>query len=175
MEAINSMKSKYRKIAILGPESTGKSTLAVALANHFNTLWVPEFARDYIGGLNRPYDYADVLQCARGQRDWEEQQLCKTSGPVFFDTEMINLHIWLKEKFGNSPDWILGDIRKRYDFYLLTTPDLPFVADPLRENPDRREYFFNLYKKALEALDIHFGLVTGQDEARFKSALSHLF
>ena len=174
MEAINTMKTKHRKIAILGPESTGKSTLAAALAHHFNTLWVPEFARVYLEGLNRPYDYADVLQCARGQRAWEEQQLCKTSGPIFFDTEMINLHIWLKEKFGNSPDWILENIRNRYDFYLLTEPDLPFVADPLRENPDRRSYFFEIYQQEILKFNIPFAIVNGHGKNRLLCALEYL-
>lgn len=174
MERDKAMISAYRKVALLGPESSGKSTLAATLAGHYTSLWVPEFARAYLGGFNRTYDRDDVIECAKGQRRWEEQVLGRTSSTVFFDTEMINLHVWINDKFGDAPDWLLEGLPSRYDFYLLTAPDLPFEHDPLRENPERRQYFFERYRDEIKRSDIPYAVVSGLGNDRLASALDAL-
>ncbi|MFM8433577.1 MAG: AAA family ATPase [Bacteroidota bacterium] len=160
------------RIAILGPESTGKSQLAEKLATHFQSVWVREFARDYLQALDRPYTLKDVEKCREGQIRLEEEALTENCSPVFFDTDTtINFDIWLEERFGIEKLHHDYSPEKRYDFYLLTYPDLPFVADPLRENPHKREYLFNRYKEALATYGIPFRVVKGTDTDRLKNAI----
>lgn len=159
------------KIAILGPESTGKSTLAEELASFFDTVWVPEYARHYLPALDHPYTEEDVLHCVKGQRELESKMIRNAKNKIFFDTEMINFKIWLLDKYGFSPAWITSDLNDRYDFYLLTFPDLPFVKDSLRENPDRRDYFFNLYREEIELTGKPYAIVSGQGSRRLQTAI----
>jgi nicotinamide riboside kinase len=159
------------KIALLGPESTGKSTLAAALADYFGTGWVPEFARSYLPTLTHEYTEADVLHCAKEQRNLEDAACRATTARLlFFDTDMINLSVWLEYRFSKAPDWLTKELKSRYDFYLLTTPDLPFEPDPLREHPDLREYFFDKYRQAIHAAGIPYQVIEGVGKQRFENA-----
>lgn len=167
------MKPALVKIALLGPESTGKSTLAEALARHFNTLWVPEFARNYLPTLTHQYTKEDVWYCIEQQRNMERDAIqSATAHVVFFDTEMINLSVWLDYRYGEAPLWITDDIKQRYDFYLLTAPDIPFEPDPLREHPDLREYFFERYRQAIMAAAIPYQIIEGTGTARLQNAIA---
>lgn len=164
------IKSPHR-IAILGPESTGKSTLAETLAIHFGGNWVPEYARSYLEKLDRPYMEADVWHCARMQQRSELDRIQQADHIVFFDTEMINFKVWLTEKYSHYPEWITAGLSSRYDYYLLTSPDLPFEPDPLREHPSRRDYFFSVYQKEIEAAGFRYGIVSGIGTARSANAV----
>jgi nicotinamide riboside kinase len=165
------MNKTLRRIAILGPESTGKSTLAETLAAHFGGKWVPEYARTYLAGLTRPYREEDVWHCALTQQQWESECIMSTNHLVFFDTEMINFKVWLSEKYGHYPEWILAGLSSRYDFYILTSPDLPFEPDPLREHPDRRDYFFEVYRKEIESAGFPYGIISGIGPSRTANAV----
>ncbi|MCK4569489.1 MAG: ATP-binding protein, partial [Bacteroidales bacterium] len=99
-------KLTYR-IAITGPESTGKSELAEQLAKHFNTVWVPEYSREYLRELSRSYGYDDILSIAKGQFEGEERMATKASGLLFCDTDFIVNKIWCIDKFGKCHPWIL--------------------------------------------------------------------
>jgi nicotinamide riboside kinase len=158
------------KVAILGPESTGKSELAAALALHFGGSYVPEYAREYLSLKTGDYTLEDVLHCARRQREEEDTYRTKSSGLLFFDTEMINFRVWLSDKYGNCPSWVTEDIRQRYDAYLLTAPDLPFVEDPLRENRERRDFLFEWYRQEIESYGFPYEVVRGSGEARTRFA-----
>ncbi|MFM2135191.1 MAG: hypothetical protein RL021_591 [Bacteroidota bacterium] len=168
-----SFKSERRliRIAVLGPESTGKTELCNYLANHFNTTWVPEYARAYL--QNRPGNYTreDILYCASGQRALEDAKASEADCYLFCDTDMINFKVWMTDKFGSAPDWITADILNRYDAYLLTSPDIPFVSDPMRENPERREFFFNWYRREVEATGLPFEIITGDGTKRLHNAV----
>jgi len=162
----------FKKIAITGPESTGKSQLARQLAIHYNTIYVPEYAREYINILERPYNKQDILEIAKGQFAKEKELESKAKKYLFCDTELIVTKIWCEHKYGNCHEWILEMINKNnYDLFLLTDIDLPWQADPQREHPDLREYLFQLYKKELQKRNYNFEIVSGFDNQRIKNAI----
>ena len=161
-----------KRIAITGPESTGKSELAKGLAGRYNTLWVPEYAREYLNKLGRPYEYEDILSIAKGQVSGEEEQLEKAQGFLFVDTEMIVLKIWCEVKYKKCHQWILDQLEKQqYDLYLLPDIDLPWQPDPLREHPDKRKELFDLYLDELKRRNLPFEIVDGFGEQRLANAV----
>jgi NadR type nicotinamide-nucleotide adenylyltransferase len=160
-----------RRIAITGPESTGKSELAKALAEHYRTVWVTEYAREYLDNLGRPYDYDDILKIAMAQVRGEEEQVKKARDYLFADTEMLVLKIWCDVKFGKCHSWIDERLKKQdYDLYLLTDIDLPWQPDPLREHPDKRKELFELYLSELKKRKLPFEIVNGLGRQRVKNA-----
>src|SRR5687767_448664 len=164
-----------RRIALIGPESTGKTTLCMQLAEHYKTVWVPEYARAFMENLNRNYTYEDVVHCAREQMKAEDALAETANRFLFCDTELINYKVWFEDKFKKVPDWLETEITKRkYDLYLLTSPDLPWRHEAVRENPNRREYFFNLYKKELEKRNFTYRIVNSSGEARLETAIKNI-
>ena len=136
------------RIAVLGPESTGKTELAKALAVHYGTVWVPEFSREYLNAMKRPYNYIDILAIAKGQFENEQELLTKAKAFIFSDTEFIVNKIWCDEKYGKCHPWIIEMIDNHpSDLYLLCNTDLPWEDDPLRENPLDRDILLHLYKR----------------------------
>lgn len=163
--------SLIRRIAITGPESTGKSALAEWLAGRYGTAWVPEYAREYLDRIHRPYGEADILAIARGQVAAEEALAPRARTYLFCDTEAIVTKIWSEVKYGRCHPWITDRIATRpYDLYLLCDIDLPWEYDPLREHPDRRSYLFDLYHKELKERNLPFAVVSGSGETRFVNA-----
>ena len=161
-----------KRIAITGPESTGKSTVARQLAAHFNMLWVPEFARDYIAGLNRDYTIHDLEKIARGQLEWQQKAEAQNPEILFTDTELLVIKIWAENAFGTCPKWISEALlNQRFDLYLLMDIDLPWEPDPQREHPHLRAYFFNLYQAELERLNFPYKIISGTQQERFEAAL----
>lgn len=160
------------RIAITGPESTGKSWLAENLARAYHTSWVPEYAREYLIKLDRPYNYDDVLSIARGQMAAEDSALQSAGKLLFSDTECIVTKIWCDVKFDRCHRWIIEQIELRpYDLYLLCDIDLPWQPDPLREHPHLRQYLFDLYRTELTSRKLPFGVVSGTGEARLECAM----
>ncbi len=142
-------------IAIIGAESVGKSTLCHHLARALGGWCEEEYARKYVERLNRPYTFEDVLHIARYQIDREVEYRAKLSNSgfeyIFFDTELITTKVWLIDKYGQCPQWIDTHIRQcPHDLYLLLRPSIPFVADPTRENGDRREELTEWYENELK-------------------------
>ena len=165
------------KIAVTGPESTGKSLLCAHLAKHFNCDWVPEFARDYLANLKQNYALSDLKRIAEGHLT-KELNTCKTTQNktiLFIDTDFINLKIWSEHKFQQVDPFISQNIAAhRYDFTLLCYPDLPWEYDTMRENPDLGTYFFNLFEEELIRNKQKFAIIKGKDSARFKLAITEL-
>ncbi|MBM3435986.1 MAG: ATP-binding protein, partial [Bacteroidetes bacterium] len=129
------MERLVRRIAITGPECTGKSELAVRLAQHFKTLWIPEYAREFISKLKRPYTYDDILTIAKKQVTLENEASAKADKILISDTELIVCKIWCEFKFRKCHPWILEKINQQsFDLYLLTDIDLPWQPDPQREH-----------------------------------------
>jgi NadR type nicotinamide-nucleotide adenylyltransferase len=160
------------KIAITGPESTGKSMLAEQLAEHYHTLWVPEYAREYINNLDRPYNQEDILEIARGQIRSETSISLQTGDLLICDTELIVTKIWSEVKYGNCDPWILNMLENHtYDLYLLCDIDLPWEEDPQREHPHEREYLFNLYKEELTGRALPFFVISGVGKKRLNNAI----
>ena len=161
-----------KRIAITGPESTGKSLLAKQLAKYYNTVWVPEYAREYINNLNRPYDQDDILKIAKGQIKNEEILSLKANKILICDTELLVTKIWSEHKYKNCHPWILETIKKHtYDLYLLCNIDLQWQPDPQREHPQLRDYFLNLFKNELINRKFNFDIISGQITERLKNAI----
>ena len=161
-----------RRIAITGPESTGKSMLAEQLAAHYHTVWVPEYAREYLELLGEPYEERDILSIARGQLLSETSKQILAKNFLFCDTELLVTKIWSEVKYGRCHPWIPENIVKHhYDLYLLCDIDLPWEYDPLREHPDQRQYLFDLYYNELKIRNYPFDVVRGTGPDRLKNAL----
>lgn len=169
------MTGSLKRIAITGPESTGKSWLAEDLARRFGEVFVPEYARGYIGGLDRPYDQDDILAIARGQLKTESDLARRARRFLFCDTELIVTKIWSMHKYGSCHPYILENIAQQpYDLYLLCDVDLPWEPDAQREHPHLRQFFFDWYKRELEAYGFPFAVVSGQSRERMQNALEAL-
>lgn len=185
-----------KKIVVIGPESTGKSTLCASLAAHYNTLWVPEYAREYLEKNGPDYEYEDLLTIAKGQIELEEamsNRLSEITGQqspiiidhspftihrsLFIDTDMHVMKVWSEFVFDQCDNWILNRIAERkYDLYLLCDTDLPWVPDILRENPDQkiRKELFQFYKDAMINQSTPWSIISGNYEQRFESAIEFI-
>ncbi len=195
-------------IVVIGPESTGKSTLCSQLAEHYKTLWVPEFAREYLLKNGTNYSYEDLLLIAKGQIDLEESTrfqvsgisekptLSKTKhrtsniehqtsfippsgvrGLLFIDTDMYVMKVWCEYVFNKCHNWILNRIAERhYDGYLLCNADLDWVADALREYPDKtiREKLYYYYKDLMINQPVPWVDINGNYGERFEKAVKFI-
>lgn len=168
---------------IIGPESTGKSTLCAQLAVHYGSGWCPEYAREYLLANGPGYNYNNLLEIAKGQINLEDQfvaamQELKIKGrqlPLFIDTNMYVMKVWCEFVFGKCHRFILDEIVKRkYDLYLLCDTDLPWTEDTLREYPDieSRRKLFAIYKDILINQSTPWKVVQGTEEERLKLAIS---
>lgn len=171
-----------KKIVVLGPESTGKSTLCEQLASHYQTVWVPEYARTYLHENGMDYSYEDLLTIAKGQLALEDKYLDEFHSPLtthlsplFIDTDMHVMKVWCEFVFNQCHDWILHQIvRREYDFYLLCDIDLPWVKDELREYPDleSRQKLFSMYKDMMINQTVPWIQISGDFHQRFVKAVS---
>ncbi len=162
------------KIVLTGPESTGKTTLARQLAEHYQTLWVPEYARFYLSRLRRSYKQEDVLEIAKSQVQWEDAWAKQANGLLFCDTALLVPKIWLQFKYGCENEWIEAQLKTRtYDLYLLCDIDLPWGTDPLREHPNLkdRQALFDLYYSENQALGANFAILSGSISERLQFAI----
>lgn len=163
------------KIAITGPESTGKTTLAQQLASTYEMPYLPEYAREYIGALDRPYTYKDVIAIGREQLNREDQLAGEGHSRIFLDTDLLVIKIWLQDKFQLVPEWITQAINpKRYDLFLLMYPDLPWQADAQREDAERLNALFSIYEKALKDYNLAYAVIRGKGEGRLQNAIKAL-
>lgn len=159
---------------IIGPESTGKTSLCQALAEYFDGVWIAEYAREYIENLNRHYTYEDVIHIAKKQIEIEEN-FSTDKKFVFIDTDVIITKIWLQHVYKKYPIWIDDFLKRAYrKAYLLTYHDLPWEFDPIRENPYLREYLFNLYENEVKALNAKYFVIKDKNEQRLKNAINYI-
>ncbi len=164
-----------KKIAIVGPESTGKSTLSAQLAQNLGTVWVPEYAREYLDKLARPYEATDLELIAKGQLELEATMAKKANGFLICDTNLLVIEVWAEHAYGHCPEWIKASVRnQQYDFTFLTDIDLPWQPDPLREHPHLRQYFFKVYQQKLGSLKTPFAIISGNEQERLTTAMCHL-
>ena len=188
------MINAIKKIVIFGPESTGKSTLCEQLAQHYDTLWCPEFAREYLLTNGMDYRYEDLLTIAKGQlaleneytdmvnSEWsmvnkktsENSQFTIHHSLLFIDTDMYVMKVWCEFVFDKCHRFILDQIVKRkYDLYLLCNTDLPWTRDELREYPDpkTRRILYNMYKDILVNQAVPWTDISGNNEERLVKAI----
>lgn len=175
------MERNILKIVVTGPESSGKTLLAKALADSLQVPCVPEFARYYVAHLGRKYVQDDLITIYRGQQAWENwflQKMPSAPSPpcLVCDTDWTVVRIW--EKYGYKTPSVLPATSpwEQYEnfFYLLCTPDFPWQPDPLREHPKERWQLFELYQALLIRRKLPFHILRGGQEDRLQSALEVL-
>lgn len=182
-----------KKIVIIGPESTGKSMLCTQLAQHYKTLWVPEYARQYLLENGTNYTYDDLLDIAKGQVALEEAYtksflttiedsrlpihdcpLPIAHSPLFIDTDMYVMKVWCEFVFEQCHMWILNQVvERRYDLYLLCNTDISWVKDELREYPDlkSRETLYHIYKDIMVNQTVPWINISGGYDQRLQKAV----
>jgi NadR type nicotinamide-nucleotide adenylyltransferase len=159
-----------KRIAIIGPESSGKSTLCVQLADHFQEPCALEFGRAYLEKKALPYEEADLLHIAQGMQDVQDRLLIQSHRMLFCDTDMIMMKVWYEHKYGHCHPYVLDQLATNpYDAYLICYPDLPWIEDGLRENPHIREALFERYLAEVQQLQVPYSIIKGED--RIKMAL----
>lgn len=159
---------------VIGPESTGKSTLSEALAFELQTVWVPEYAREYLENLGRPYMESDLLHIANGQLITEDTLSLQAGKLMVCDTDLNVIKVWSEAKYNTCHKKILEQIaERRYDLYLLTYIDIPWQDDPLREHPEpaERMYFYNVYRDIVMNSGVQWVDVRGDMSERVSLSL----
>ena len=178
----------FKKVVIVGPESTGKSTLCEQLAAHYKTIWVKEYAREYLKKNGTNYTFDNLLDIAKGQvaneelavnrwvlagKPYNAQPSTINRVPIFFDTNMYVMKVWCEFVFEKCHHWILNRIvERKYDLYLLCNTDMPWVKDELREYPDlvTREKLYNHYKDIMVHQNVPWVDISGDYEERLRKA-----
>lgn len=168
------IENSLKKIAVIGPESTGKSTLCEGLSEHFDIDFIKEYSREFLTKLEREYTELDLLTIAKEQ----SAQISYASGQdqqlMIADTELLTIKIWSDVKYGRCNEEIEKMMLKQdFDLYLLCDTDVPWQDDPLREVPDldKREEIFELFKIELERLNWHYQIISGYQSERQSKAI----
>jgi NadR type nicotinamide-nucleotide adenylyltransferase len=164
-----------KKVVVIGPESTGKSTLCEQLAAHYKTVWCPEYAREYLNKNGKEYTYNDLLTIAKGQLKLEDELVNNAKNDLYFiDTNMYVMQVWCEYVFDKCHQFILDEIVERsYDLYLLCDTDLPWTFDVLREYPDeaRRKELYRIYKDLMINQSCAWVEISGDYDTRLKKAI----
>ena len=164
------------KIVFFGPESTGKTTLAKQLAEHYQTQWVPEFARDY---LQRKYDDSgiiceekDLIPIAIGQIDLENKLAVLANKVLFCDTNVLQTYCYAQVYYNNFKNERLEQAvqKHQYTYYFLTDIDVPWEADDLRDKPNERQAMFNHFERALQKNNLPYTQLSGSLNTRLELA-----
>ena len=181
------MEEKFRqepsdliKVVIYGPESSGKTTIARQLAAHYNTEWVPEYAREYLQAKwdkeQKTCEAKDLLPIAEGQMRLENELSKKANRILICDTDLLETKVYSEAYYVGTCDPLLEKyaLENTYEMYLLTDIDIPWEKDDLRDKPNERERMFNYFKAALEKYNRDFVILRGDESTRFRTAVFHL-
>lgn len=181
------MEEKYRqqpsdvlKVVLFGPESTGKTTLSEQLARHYHTVWVPEYAREYLqdkwNNERKTCEPDDLLPIAEGQMRLENKLAKKATDILICDTDLLETKVYSEAYYIGNCDPILEKyaLQNTYDLYLLTYIDIPWEADDLRDKPNEREKMFNYFKDTLEKYGKNFITLKGDKKQRLNKAINHI-
>jgi nicotinamide riboside kinase/phosphopantetheinyl transferase (holo-ACP synthase) len=164
------------RVVITGPESSGKTTLSMALSKHLKVPLVPEYSRIYLTELGeKAYGIKDLQAIAKGQLQAAQKAQPSGSKLCIEDSDLLTLVIWCEEKFGRNPD----SIQQAWDkhpghLYLLCAPDMPWEADPLRESPEDRDRLYGLHRQRLVQRQLPFIEMSGSHASRMTTALEAL-
>ncbi|MEA3316599.1 MAG: ATP-binding protein [Bacteroidota bacterium] len=162
-----------KRIVLIGAESTGKTELAKYLSNYFGSMWVPEYAREYVENLSHKYSYKDVVHIAREQIELEKKYLEKANKFLFYDTFLIITKVWLEVVYNKCPKWIIDNIKEsKIDLFLLCNNEIPWVKDNVRENGgEMRDKLFTRYKNELKHFNFNYKIVSGIGIQRKENAI----
>ena len=166
------------KIVLFGPESTGKTTLSEQLARHYNTVWVPEFARDYLqekwNNERKTCENADLIPIAIGQMQLENKLVKKADKILVCDTDLLETKVYSEEYYGGfvDPELDRAALHNQYDLYLLTYIDTPWEADDLRDRPEQRQEMFDAFENTLKKFNRPYLLLKGDMKTRFSAAVN---
>jgi NadR type nicotinamide-nucleotide adenylyltransferase len=162
-----------RRVTVTGSESTGKTWLAQRLAHRFETVWVPEFAREYLVQKAAPLDASDVEPIARGQMISEDEVLLRARDLAILDTDLVSTVVYAEHYYGTCPAWVERSARKRLaDLYLLCDSDVPWVADAARDRPEARRAIHAAFVDHLERFGARYVLVRGTWDQRGATAVA---
>lgn len=166
-------KNPIIRVVITGPECTGKSTLSAELARYYNTVFIPEYAREYVEKLTRPYTYEDVVHIADTQIRQEAEYEKKANRLLFYDTYLIITKVWFDIVYKKRPQWIDEKLSKNHiDLYLLCNTDIPWIPDSVRENGgEMREKLLEIYRKELDYYGCRYIMISGKGYERFRHAM----
>jgi nicotinamide riboside kinase len=160
------------RVVVTGPESSGKTTLTLGLAEHFKIPYALEYARVYLEEHGPDYDYDTLLKMAREHLIYQQDQVPKAAPIGLFDTDLTNYKIWCQEAFGRCHEELLQwEAAESDHVYLLCAPDIEWEPDPLREYEGQRDYLFELHLREIQRLGRPYSIVRGQGEARLESAV----
>ena len=168
------------KVVLFGPESTGKTTLSKQLARHYNTVWAPEFAREYLqkkwNNERKTCENSDLLPIARGQMKLENNLAKQADKVLICDTDLLETKVYSEEYYGGFVDTELEEaaITNTYDLYLLTYIDTPWEEDDLRDRPELRLDMFNAFESALKKYNRPYILLKGDKKIRFDAAVKKI-
>ena len=168
------------KVVLFGPESTGKTTLSKALADHFDTLWVAEYAREYLQKKwdleQKTCELSDLLPIAIGQMQLENAAAAKTNHLLFCDTNLLATKVYSEVYYNGYCDPSINHYAKKncYNLYFLCDIDIPWVADDLRDKPNERSKMFSAFERALQKKELPYVILSGSKEERLKNAINHI-
>lgn len=181
------MEEKYKqqpancvKVVLFGPESTGKTTLSRQLARYYNSVWVPEYAREYLqkkwNNERKTCEPKDLLTIAEGQMKLENGLVKKTNSVLICDTDLLETKVYSEAYYLGSCDPVLEKyaLENTYDLYLLTYIDTPWEADDLRDKPEERDAMFKAFKNTLEKYKKPYVLLKGDKKTRLETAVKHI-
>lgn len=165
------------KIVLFGPESTGKTTMSELLAKHYNTVWVAEYAREYLQEIwnneRRTCEDKDLIPIARGQIALENKLALKADKVLICDTDLLETKVYSEEYYGGfvHPNLDKYAVKNTYDLYLLTNIDTPWEADDLRDRPEQREEMYAAFENALIKYDRPYIKLNGSIKNRLAKAI----
>jgi NadR type nicotinamide-nucleotide adenylyltransferase len=179
-EALKQQPADCIKVVLFGPESTGKTTLSRQLARHYNSVWVPEYAREYLqnkwNNERKTCEPEDLMLIAIGQIKLENELAQKTNSVLICDTDILETKVYSEAYYSGTCDPILEAyaLKNSYDLYFLTYIDTPWEKDDLRDKPNERERMFKAFEDALIKYNRPYVLLKGGKEARLKIAVGHI-
>ncbi|MDP3360196.1 MAG: ATP-binding protein [Lutibacter sp.] len=168
------------KVVLFGPESSGKTTLSKLLARHYNTVWAPEYARDYLqnkwNNERKTCENTDMLPIAEGQMKLENKLAKKADRILICDTDLLETKVYSEEFYGGfvHPDLEKAALQNTYDLYFLTYIDAPWKKDDLRDRPEQRLEMFNAFENALIKNHRPYVLLKGEKKDRLETAIREI-